>query len=173
MYGHTDYGTTTLLFSVPVTALHIWSKDRTWQPVKYQPGALVVNLGEGLEIVSGGHFKATKHKVADTPSDQEHLERLSIVQFNASIGDQQLVPALSSPLLQREGFVVEQQGVFQQYKKLMDAGAPVPTNKQWREANVSTRVQVPAEERSGGVQEINGVKYGVDEFLGVRVVLPV
>ena len=30
---------------------------------KYNPGALVVNLGEALEIISGGHFKATRHKV--------------------------------------------------------------------------------------------------------------
>ncbi|KAF2770371.1 Clavaminate synthase-like protein [Teratosphaeria nubilosa] len=172
MYGHTDYGTTTLLFSVPVTALHIWSQQNGWQPVKYNPGALIVNLGEALEIVSGGHFKATKHKVADTPKDQEHCVRLSLVQFNASIGDQQLAPAMQSPLLRREGFVAEQ-GVFQQYKRLMDAGAPVPTNKELREANISTRNQVPAEERLGGVQEIDGIKYGVDLFLGVKVMLPV
>ena len=34
MYGHTDYGITTLLFSVPVTALHIWTRQEKWQPVK-------------------------------------------------------------------------------------------------------------------------------------------
>lgn len=30
-----------------------------------------------------------------------------------------------------------------------------------------------ADGKSGGVQEIDGVKYGVDEFLGVKVLLPV
>lgn len=94
--------------------------------MKYNPGALVVNLGEALEIISGGHFKATKHKVTATPEDQEHCERLSLVQFNASIGDMRLTPAVASPLLQREGFVPSQ-GIFQQYKKLMDAGVPVST----------------------------------------------
>ena len=172
MYGHTDYGTTTLLFSVPVTALHIWCRQSKWQPVKYNPGALVVNIGEALEIISGGHFKATKHKVTDTPSDQEQLERLSLVQFNASVGDMRLAPAVASPLLQREGFVAEQ-GVFQEYKKLIDAGVPVPTNKQWREIQISSRSQVPPEKRSGGIQEINGIKYGADEFFGVKVLLPV
>ena len=121
MYGHTDYGTTTLLFSVPVTCLHIWSKQNKWQPVKYSPGSLVINLGEALEILSGGHFKATKHKVTGTPRDQEHLERLSIVHFNASAGNMRLAPAVESPLLQREGFM-EEQGVFREYKKLIDAG---------------------------------------------------
>lgn len=172
MYGHTDYGTTTLLFSVPVTALHIFSREKKWQPVKYNPGALVVNIGEALEIVSGGHFKATKHKVTDTPADQEHCERLSLVQFNASVGDMRLAPAVQSPLLQREGFVLEQ-GVFRQYKKLMDAGVPVPTNKQWREIHVSTNSQIAPEKRPGGIKEIDGVKYARDSFLGVDVLLPV
>ncbi|KAK3116790.1 hypothetical protein LTR53_002492 [Teratosphaeriaceae sp. CCFEE 6253] len=128
MFGHTDYGSTTLLFSVPITALHIWSKQNKWQPVKYNPGSLVVNIGEALEIISGGHFKATKHKVTDTPADQEQYERLSLVQFNASVGNMRLAPAVESPLLQREGFVLEQ-GTFQQYKRLLDQGLPVPTNK--------------------------------------------
>lgn len=167
-----DYGTTTLLFSVPITALHIWSKQEKWQPVKYNPGALVVNIGEALEIISGGHFKATKHKVTATPADQEHLERLSLVQFNASLGDLRLAPAVESPLLQREGYVLEQ-GIFQQYKRLIDVGVPVPTNKQWREVQVSTRSQIAPEQRSGGVQTVEGVKYGVDEFFGVKVLLPV
>jgi isopenicillin N synthase-like dioxygenase len=48
--SHTDYGTTTLLFSVPITALQIWSESR-WKYVKYNPGALVINLGETLEGV--------------------------------------------------------------------------------------------------------------------------
>ena len=57
-------------------------------------------------------------QVTDTPSDQQHLERLSIVHFNASAGDLRLKPAMDSPLLQREGFV-EEQGVFREYKKLV------------------------------------------------------
>jgi isopenicillin N synthase-like dioxygenase len=75
MYGHTDYGITTLLFSIPITALQIWTTQGKWQPVRYNPGSLVVNLGEALEIISGGHFKATRHKVgciAD-PSNSDTL----------------------------------------------------------------------------------------------------
>lgn len=171
MYGHTDYGTTTFLFSVPVTALHIWSRRNTWQPVRHKPGALVVNLGDALEIVSGGHFKATLHKVADTPPDQQHLERLSIVQFNASLGDVKLAPAMESPLIRREGLLL-QQGVFKEYKARMDAGLSVPTNKEWREIQISTRLQVPPEEKDG-VEEIDGVKYAADRYHGVKVLIPV
>lgn len=123
-------------------------------------------------MISGGHFKATLHKVAQPPDDQEHCERLSIVLFNGSEGSMRLRPFVESPLIQREGFVMSQ-GVFSEYKRLLDAGAPVPTNKEWREIQVSTRVQVPPEEKGGGIKVVNGVKYGEDTFHGVKVLLPV
>ncbi|OWP04495.1 hypothetical protein B2J93_1354 [Marssonina coronariae] len=171
MYGHTDYGTTTLLFSVPVTALQIWKND-TWRYVKYKPGALVINLGENLEVISGGHFKATLHKVADPPEDQRHEQRLSLVLFNGSKGDMRLKPVTESPLIQREGFVLSQ-GVFMQFKNLMDSGIPVPTSKEWREAQIRTRMQIPPEERLDGIKEVNGTKYSQDRILGVPIMLPV
>lgn len=94
MHGHTDFGTTTLLFSVPVSCLQIWGDDETWHYVPYKPGALVINIGETLEIVSGGHFKATRHRVYKPPADQAELERLSLVLFNSSLGDLQMTPAI-------------------------------------------------------------------------------
>lgn len=107
--------------------------------------------------------------VAEPPADQENEQRLSLVFFNGSKGDMRLKPAMGkfilpimglhasdlvseSPLLQREGFILKQ-GVFMQFKKLIDAGLPVgysfnffilsltnlqvPTNKEWREARES------------------------------------
>lgn len=41
-------GMCTLLFSVPVSSLQIWGNDETWRYVKYEPGSLVVNIGETL-----------------------------------------------------------------------------------------------------------------------------
>lgn len=155
-----------------MTALQVFSPDKKWRFVKYHPGALVVNLGEALEIISGGHFKATLHKVADTPPDQQHLQRLSLVLFNASRGNLRLKPAMESPLLQREGVVAEQ-GVIKEWLAVKNAGAPVPTNKEWREAQISARLQVAPKDRLGGIKKINGVKYGEDTFLGVKVMLPV
>lgn len=81
-------------------------------------------------------------EVAEPPADQQHEQRLSLVFFNGSTGDMRLRPftgeyiflllqeqlltfgSPESPLLQREGFI-EHQGVFMQFKKLMDAGIPV------------------------------------------------
>jgi hypothetical protein len=109
-----------------------------------------------------------------------------------------------SPLLQREGFV-QNQGVFMQFKKLMDSGISVrflPASEiSWltvyfrsllirnggkhvsfcvwtsrqkliRPPEISTRSQVPPEEKLGGIKELNGVKYGEDVILGVPILLP-
>lgn len=37
---------------------------------------------------------------------------------------------------------------------------------------ISTRSQVPPEEKLHGIKEVNGVKYGEDVILGVPVLLP-
>jgi isopenicillin N synthase-like dioxygenase len=93
MHGHTDFGLTTLLFSVPISCLQIWGRDEQWYYVPYKPGALVINIGDTLEIVSGGHFKATRHRVYKPPVDQLNQERLSLVLFNSSVGDLRMGPA--------------------------------------------------------------------------------
>ena len=70
-----------LLMTISRLTLH------RWYYVPYKPGALVINIGDTLEIVSGGHFKATRHRVFKPPVDQRNSDRLSLVQFNSSVGD--------------------------------------------------------------------------------------
>jgi isopenicillin N synthase-like dioxygenase len=173
MLGHTDYGTTTMLFSVPVTALQTCPKrDGDWKYVKYNPGTMVVNLGEALEIVSGGQFKATLHKVCAPPTDQIDTERLSIVLFNSALGALRLKPIDESPLIQRDGYNLST-GVFKEFKEAYDRGMPVPTNKEWREIQIATRAKREPQAKLGKIEEINGVKYFKDNYLGVNVLLPV
>ncbi|KAL7421071.1 hypothetical protein Q5752_003955 [Cryptotrichosporon argae] len=175
MHGHCDFGMLTLLFSVPVSSLQLWSVDECWKYVRYEPGALVVNLGETLEILSGGHFKATRHRVFEPPEDQRTFERLSIVIFQSSIGDLVMEPADESPLIQREGYV-HYQGCFKEFKRLRDAGMPVPTNRQWRESQIRNGREVTdvVNNQLGKDRiEINGKLFSQREFLGAKVVLPV
>lgn len=79
---------------------------------------------------------------------------------------------MKSPLLQREGVVTEGQGTFVQFKALMEQGVPVPTNHEWRAWQISNKTMIHPKERCG-IQEIDGVKYGVDYFNGVEVVFSV
>ncbi|OCF78552.1 flavonol synthase [Kwoniella mangroviensis CBS 8886] len=175
MHGHTDFGLTTLLFSVPISCLQIWGHDEQWHYAPYKPGALVINIGETLEIVSGGHFKATRHRVFKPPADQLNSERLSIVQFNSSIGELRMTPAADSPLIQREG-CVEEQGVYKEFKRLMDAGVPVPTNSQWREIQIAEATDPTDTVRNSIGQDqimLDGKLFQKREYFGVKVLLPV
>ncbi|KIR30163.1 flavonol synthase [Cryptococcus deuterogattii 99/473] len=175
MHGHTDFGLTTLLFSVPVSCLQIWGKDEQWYYVPYNPGSLVINIGETLEIVSGGHFKATRHRVYKPPADQLQTERLSLVLFNSSVGDLRMTPAAESPLIKREG-CIEEQGVYKEFKRVMDLGVPVPTNRQWREIQIAEATDPTDTERNrvGADQVIiNGKLMQTREYMGVKVLLPV
>lgn len=65
---------------------------------------MVVNLGEVLEMLSGGHLPATKHRVTSCPADQAQEHRLTIGLFTAAKNDFPLAPLLESPKLQREGW---------------------------------------------------------------------
>lgn len=49
---------------------------------------------------------------------------------------------------------------------------PVPTCKQWREMQISTRSQREPQKRFGTETVINGVKYWEDSYMGVKVLLP-
>lgn len=173
MMGHTDYGTTTMLFSVPVTALQICPKrDGQWKYVKYNPGALIINLGDALEIVSAGQFKATLHKVAAAPADQEQTERLSIVLFNAAAPDLLLAPIDESPLIQREGYNNASYGVFNEFQKAREAGMQLPTCKQWREVSIATRGVREPQSKLGKEKIIDGVRFWEDTYMGVKNLIP-
>ncbi|THV70598.1 Clavaminate synthase-like protein [Aureobasidium pullulans] len=192
MHGHTDFGLTTLLFSVPISCLQIWGKDDQWHYAPYRPGALVINIGETLEIVSGGHFKATRHRVFSPPADQLQEERLSFVQFQSSVGHLRMTPAIESPLIQREG-CVEDQGVYRKFKRVMDLGFPVsdivwrvayeitdnvqiPTNQQWREIQIAEATDPTDDQRNRiGADQVlmEGKLMQQREYMGVKVLLPV
>ncbi|KAK6001206.1 hypothetical protein QM012_002537 [Aureobasidium pullulans] len=175
MHGHTDFGLTTLLFSVPISCLQIWGKDEQWHYAPYRPGALVINIGETLEIVSGGHFKATRHRVFSPPADQLQEERLSIVQFQSSVGHLRMTPAVESPLIQREG-CVENQGVYKEFKRVMDLGFPIPTNQQWREIQIAEATDPTDDQRNRiGADQVlvEGKLMQQREYMGVKVLLPV
>ncbi|OCF57473.1 hypothetical protein L486_04931 [Kwoniella mangroviensis CBS 10435] len=172
MFGHTDFGTTTMLFSVPVTCLQLWGRDGIWRYVKYAPGALVINIGDTLELISGGHFRATRHRVHNPPPSQETFERLSVVLFNGSKGDLRMQPCWDSPLIKREG-CFESQGAYKEFKVLQDKGIPIPTNKEWREISIiNTRHPTDEPEKLLKEVTVDGVKYIEVINQGVRVLQP-
>ncbi|MCC9205910.1 isopenicillin N synthase family dioxygenase [Arthrobacter sp. zg-Y769] len=62
--AHADYGFITLLLQDSVGGLEVKPHESdTWLPVEPIPGALVVNLGEMLEVATQGYLSATIHRV--------------------------------------------------------------------------------------------------------------
>ncbi|KAI1787047.1 Clavaminate synthase-like protein [Ganoderma leucocontextum] len=102
--GHKDTGTVTILYSQPIAALQILSPDGKWRWVKHIDNALVINIGESLEMLSGGFYKAVIHRVVQPPADQRGRTRLGTYYFALADDDVKLVP-VASPVVPEEDVV--------------------------------------------------------------------
>nr|UXL73237.1 2-oxoglutarate-dependent dioxygenase GA 20-oxidase [Jasminum sambac] len=59
--AHTDMSSVTILVPNEVQGLQV-SKDGYWYDVKYIPNALIVHIGDQIEILSNGKYKAVLHR---------------------------------------------------------------------------------------------------------------
>ncbi len=83
-YGHTDYGSITLMFAPPVVALQVLDNNdlKTWRYVKPLPNALVCNIGDTLQFMTGGVLKSTQHRVVRPPlPSQQGKARENVLYF--------------------------------------------------------------------------------------------
>jgi isopenicillin N synthase-like dioxygenase len=64
--GHHDAGFLTLLWQHGVAGLQARNPEGAWIDVPPTPGAIVVNLGEMLQSMTGNYFVATMHRVIAT-----------------------------------------------------------------------------------------------------------
>lgn len=60
--AHTDYECFTLLFAT-APGLELLDKQGRWLDVPVKPDALIMNIGDMMEIMSNGRYVATKHRV--------------------------------------------------------------------------------------------------------------
>jgi isopenicillin N synthase-like dioxygenase len=75
--AHRDAGVLTLLLAAPgTTGLQVKGANGEWIDVDPLPGAFIVNIGEMLEIASGGYLRATEHRVKLSGA-----ERISVPYF--------------------------------------------------------------------------------------------
>ncbi|KAM5539612.1 hypothetical protein V8D89_006721 [Ganoderma adspersum] len=118
--GHTDFGTITILWSQPISALQIMTPDGQWRWVRHIDNALVINIGDAMEMLSGGYYKATIHRVVQPPADQQGYARRGAFYFAQANDDVKLVPFAESPVLQRAGIE----------RRIEDEHAP--TMAEWR-----------------------------------------
>jgi isopenicillin N synthase-like dioxygenase len=97
--SHADYGFVTLLLQDAVGGLEVQPHGQEqWLAVEPIPGALVVNLGEMLEVATNGYLMATIHRVTSPPPG---VNRYSVPYFwsprlDAVIDPVPLPPALAA-----------------------------------------------------------------------------
>ncbi|KAF8370085.1 hypothetical protein HHK36_031881 [Tetracentron sinense] len=63
-------------------------KDKTWVPVQPVPDALVINIGDTLEVLTNGRYKSVEHRAVT----HKEKDRLSIVTFYAPSYEIELGP---------------------------------------------------------------------------------
>ncbi|CAH0054447.1 unnamed protein product [Clonostachys solani] len=103
MPAHADWGAFSILFSPPVSALQILHKSGVFKWVEYKPYTLIVNFGQALELLTGGLFLATIHRVVTPPKDQVDYLRVGIYCFSRPDDDFALALFHDSPILKRLG----------------------------------------------------------------------
>ncbi|KAL6302299.1 Clavaminate synthase-like protein [Sparassis latifolia] len=132
--GHTDIGSITVLWSQPIAGLQILSPDGKWRWIKHIDNALVINAGDALELLSGGAYKATIHRVVQPPPDQCACPRLGVFYFAMPDDGVCLVPHARSSVGGGER-----------------VGAP--TMEAWRKGRTAAYGLVPLRRRADGVEE--------------------
>ena len=80
---HSDFGTITFLLQDNCGGLEVLSRSGDWVPAPPMPGAVLLNVGDLMEIWTGGEIVATKHRVL-VPEEERirRTERISIVFFS-------------------------------------------------------------------------------------------
>lgn len=101
--AHTDYNTLTFLFHQPVAGLQVQTAPGgPWRHVRSPRDAVIVNIADALEFLSGGYLRSTVHRVVRPPADQADEPRHSLIYFARPEADVLMEP-VESPLLQRVG----------------------------------------------------------------------
>ncbi|TBU40924.1 Clavaminate synthase-like protein [Dichomitus squalens] len=92
--AHTDYGSLTILHN-RTGGLQVLPPSATeWYYVKPIPGLAICNIGDALNIFSGGILRSNIHRVVPPPGEQAALERWSVGFFTRP-SDTAILRALS------------------------------------------------------------------------------
>ncbi|GAA4955130.1 isopenicillin N synthase family dioxygenase [Actinoplanes utahensis] len=95
---HTDFGTITLLDRQQgVGGLEAWNEEDGWFRPPFEPGTLVVNLGDMMNQWTDGRWRALRHRVQAPPGSDPDEELVSLVYFFESDPDT-LVEPLPAPI---------------------------------------------------------------------------
>jgi len=79
--AHEDINLITLLVSGSQPGLEAMDKDGKWHKVPVDKGMITVNVGDMLQMASGGYFPSTSHRVVNPESSNQNVSRFSLPMF--------------------------------------------------------------------------------------------
>ena len=98
---HSDWGSVTLLLQDDCGGLEVLSRSGGWVPAPPVPGAVLLNVGDLMEIWTGGEIVATKHRVRIPEEERRRRTgRLSLIFFSHPDDEVTVAPPSDSPRYQ-------------------------------------------------------------------------
>ena len=92
---HTDFGSVTILDRQPGTGcLQVQDADGDWHDAEYVPGSLTINVGDLLEMWSGGRWRSSRHRVLPPSTETPEEGLMSLVFFGEPDDDTIIAPLL-------------------------------------------------------------------------------
>ena len=79
--AHEDINLITLLVSGSQPGLEAMDRNNKWRKVPVDKGMITVNVGDMLQMASGGFFPSTSHRVVNPDSKQQNISRFSLPMF--------------------------------------------------------------------------------------------
>ncbi|CAM6126579.1 unnamed protein product [Calypogeia fissa] len=108
LQAHSDLGAITILMQADIAGLQVF-KDGNWIAVQPLTDALVVNLGDMMEVLSNGKYKSVEHRAVVNAQ----RDRLSVATFLDPAKDQLITPA--SALIDSKHPVLYKDVVFRDF----------------------------------------------------------
>jgi len=79
--AHEDINLITLLVAATEPGLQVQDSGGRWRDVPADPGSIVVNSGDMLQMATAGHFRSTTHRVVNPAGEGARRARLSMPLF--------------------------------------------------------------------------------------------
>jgi isopenicillin N synthase-like dioxygenase len=79
--AHEDINLITLLVAATAPGLQVCDTRDRWRDVPADPGTVVVNAGDMLEMATGGYYRSTPHRVVNPRASESGRSRLSMPLF--------------------------------------------------------------------------------------------
>lgn len=79
--AHEDIDLITLLVAATAPGLQVKDAAGRWQDVPADPGSIVVNSGDMLQMASAGRYRSTTHRVVNPAGEDARRPRLSMPLF--------------------------------------------------------------------------------------------